>query len=157
MLVEVAPDDADERAERTVESEFVALLPRLDGSGAISGEYGPVGFATAVTAVETAADRTRVAGDAADRADADDASTGATADWRRRRGGAPRRRTAVDLRDLPQDGSRPTRPYSWRSASTGSSRPARRAGHTPKKTPTATETPRARATDQPVTIAGMGA
>ena len=43
-----------------------------------------------------------------------------------------------------------------RRATTGSSRPARRAGATPKKTPTATETPKASAGDHQAITAGSG-
>src|SRR5690606_2565190 len=49
-----------------------------------------------------------------------------------------------------------TRAHSDRSATTGSSLPARCAGTTPAATPTATETPNARATDHQVTTAGTG-
>src|SRR5215218_5753775 len=46
--------------------------------------------------------------------------------------------------------------HSERRATTGSSRPARRAGATPKKTPTATDTPKASRIDHQATAVGNG-
>lgn len=74
-IVELSPEQTDDRAERAVEREYAAIMPRLDGGGAVYAEFEAVGFNAVTNAVEAAArrcdrrpeqDRTAAADDDAD-------------------------------------------------------------------------------------------